>query len=91
MPVETTRQLADALLVALEAVAVEHRERDEREGIVRLANELLERLELFTPEHRERAASRVVASLCAVCHERRKAKALAMRKWRAKRHKVMTA
>jgi len=38
MPVETTRQLADALLVALEAVAVEHRERDEREGIVRLAN-----------------------------------------------------
>jgi len=91
MPVETTSTLADELMQQLEQLAAEHRERDEREGIVRLANELLERLELFTPEHRERAASRVIASLCAVCHERRKKKALAMRRWRAKRHKVVTA
>ena len=88
MPVETTRQLADALFAGLEAIAAEHRERDEREGIVRLANTLLERLELFTPEHRERAASRAIASLCAVCHARRKKKALAMRRWRAQRRKA---
>ena len=87
MNVETT-SLADELLIQLEQLAAEHRERDAREGVVRLANELLARLELFTPEHRERAASRAIASLCAVCHERRKAKALAMRRWRAKRHKV---
>ena len=91
MPVDTTAQLANELLIELEQLAAEHRERDAREGIVLLADKLLERLELFAPEHRECAALRAIAALCPRCAARRKAKVLAMRKWRANRHKVVTA
>ena len=75
-------------MLRLEQLVAEHHERDEREGIVRLANTLLERLELFTPEHRDHTAGKVIAALCPICHARRKAKALAMRRWRAQRHKA---
>src|SRR5262249_9946205 len=88
MPVDIT-PLADELMLRLEQLAAEHRERDEREGIVRLANELLERLELFTPQPREGGASLVIANLCPVCRERRKAKALAMRRWCTQRRLMM--
>jgi hypothetical protein len=68
-----TAQLADRLMIALETIAVEHHERDAREGIVLLADELMKRLELFTPEHRERAAALAIATLCPVCAARREA------------------
>jgi hypothetical protein len=85
MVVETTAQLADALLAALEALAAEHFERDEREGIVRLVDTLMNRLEAFAPELREGVAPMAIAALCPRCYARRKKKALAMRRWRAKR------
>jgi len=50
-----------------------------------LANELGTQLERLAAEHREQEAERVIAALCPVCARRREAKALAMRKWRAKR------
>jgi hypothetical protein len=53
-----------------------------------LANELETQLERLAAEHREQEAEQIIASLCPVCARRREAKALAMRKWRAKRHKV---
>jgi hypothetical protein len=56
-----------------------------------LADELEMQLERLAAEHREQEAAQVIAALCPVCAARREAKALAMRKWRAKRHKVVTA
>jgi hypothetical protein len=60
--VETT-QLANQLMIELETLAAEHRDRDAREGVVLVANTLMARLELFAPEHRDSAAALVIASL----------------------------
>jgi hypothetical protein len=57
-----------------------------------LADELMVRLDEVTAEQIEHDAEGVAAAifalLCPHCAKRRKAKALAMRRWRAKRHKV---
>jgi hypothetical protein len=87
MPVEIT-ELADRLMIALETLAAEHHQRDAREGIVLLADTLMTRLEEFAPELREGVAPMVIAALCPICRGRRRRKAEAMRRWRAKRHKV---
>ena len=66
-----TAELADALLIELNRLAVEHHHRDAREGIVLLADELIARLEEFAPELRDSAALLAIAALCPVCYERR--------------------
>ena len=57
-----------------------------------LADELMARLDEVTIEQQQQDAEGVAASifalLCPHCARRREAKALAMRRWRAKRHKV---
>jgi hypothetical protein len=57
-----------------------------------LADELMQRLDQVTAEQIEQDAEGTAASifalLCPHCAKRRKAKALAMRRWRAKRHKA---
>jgi hypothetical protein len=66
-----TAALADELLRHLETLAAEHRERDQREGVVLLANTLMQRLEQFAPaELRDSAALLMIASLCPRCHAR---------------------
>jgi len=68
-----TAALADELLIQLETIAAEHRDRDAREGVV--ANTLMERLEMFAPEYRDSVAALVIASLCPRCAMRRKREA----------------
>jgi len=57
-----------------------------------LADELMARLDEVTAEQIEQdaegTAAAIFALLCPHCAKRRKAKTEAMRRWRAKRHKV---
>jgi hypothetical protein len=51
-----------------------------------IVDELCAELErLATEQHRDIEADEIIAAWCPRCHARRKAKALAMRRWRAKR------
>jgi hypothetical protein len=51
-----------------------------------IVNQLCAELErLAAEQHRDIEADEIIAAWCPRCHARRKAKALAMRRWRAKR------